>query len=92
MSKVAISITIDSDLLSLLKEKAQESNRTLSNYIQYALVDYLSTNQKKELTSSYEDAIGIEKNFKIYSYQETESAIENSIRLSDAAIKFAKSL
>lgn len=43
--KNKISITIDSDLLEALREKAEEDDRSLSQYINLILKKYLEENQ-----------------------------------------------
>ena len=45
--KEKISITIDSDILEKLKVKAEEDDRSLSQYINLVLKQHLSTNEQK---------------------------------------------
>ena len=47
--KEKISITIDNDILAKLKRKAEEDDRSLSQYINLILKEYL---KKRELTRS----------------------------------------
>ena len=42
--KEKISITIDNDLLEKLKQRAEEDDRSLSQYINLILKDYLKKN------------------------------------------------
>ena len=48
--KEKISITIDSDVLEKLKVKAEEDDRSLSQYINLVLKQHLSTNEQKHKT------------------------------------------
>ena len=43
--KEKISITIDNDILEKLKQKAEEDDRSLSQFINLILKDYLKQNQ-----------------------------------------------
>ena len=43
--KEKISITIDNDILEKLKQKAEEDDRSLSQFINLILKDYLKKNQ-----------------------------------------------
>ena len=46
--KEKISITIDCDLLELLRKKAEEDDRSLSQYINLILRKNLATNNKND--------------------------------------------
>ncbi len=46
--KNKISITIDSDILELLRKNAEKDDRSLSQYINIILKDFLKTNEKIE--------------------------------------------
>lgn len=80
MSKVAISITIDSELLEQVKKKAEESDRSLSNYIQIVLKDNIQ-NEKEDFVGSYEQALKLEKAFKVVPYSVAESNIVKNMDL-----------
>ncbi len=47
-NKLRISITLDPDLLELIKEKADEDDRSLSQYINLSLRKYLEKIRKEE--------------------------------------------
>lgn len=46
--KEKISITIDGDILKILREKAEEDDRSLSQFINIILNRYIKNNQLKE--------------------------------------------
>ncbi len=45
--KQKISITIDEDILKIIKTLAEDNDRSLSQYINLVLKEHLSKNQKK---------------------------------------------
>ena len=45
--KEKISITVDGDILEKLKDKAERDDRSLSQYINLILKDYLKRNENK---------------------------------------------
>ena len=47
-NKLRISITLDPDLLELIKEKADEDDRSLSQYINLSLRKYFEKIRKEE--------------------------------------------
>ena len=47
-NKLRISITLDPDLLELIKEKADEDDRSLSQYINLSLRKYIEKIRKEE--------------------------------------------
>ena len=47
--KEKISITIDSDILSKIKEKAEYDDRSLSQYINLVLKQHIRDEEKEEL-------------------------------------------
>lgn len=46
--KEKISITIDSDLLELLRQEAERDDRSLSQYINVALKEHIKRNQRPD--------------------------------------------
>lgn len=74
MGKTAISITLDSELLEQIKKEAEENDRSLSNYIQMVLKNSIQ-NEKEDFIGSYEQALKIEKSFKVVPYSVTEAKI-----------------
>ena len=80
MGKTAISITLDSELLEQVKKKAEESDRSLSNFIQIILRESI-VNERVDFTGSFEQALNLEKSFKVVPYSIAESNIVKNIDL-----------
>ena len=48
MPKVSLSVTIDAEVLNELRARAQQDQRTLSNYINHALKQYLAQERQSQ--------------------------------------------
>ena len=54
MAKIKLSVTIDSEVLNELRARAQQDQRTLSNYINHVLKQYLAQTSQSHSTDQRE--------------------------------------
>lgn len=52
ITKTRTTITIDKDLLKIIKEIAKKENRKVSNYVTYAVTEHTLKHYKEFLTNS----------------------------------------
>ena len=54
MTKIKVSVTLDTDVLDEIRDRAQQDQRTLSNYIDHVLKQYLAQVRESHSTDRRE--------------------------------------
>ena len=82
MGKAAISITLDRDLIDVLKREAKAENRNISNYIEVIINEKLSQrNEEVKLEQSFEKAKQFAKEFAVEDYSSVMAQLSKNTTL-----------
>ena len=92
MAKIAVSLTIDNEILMGIKKYAASENRTLSNMTEVIFKEYLRSMNNSDITHSYDSAKRIGQEMKIKTFEETDADLRKNVTLSSSDEKFLKGL